>query len=57
MRLPMHSCDFEENTITFQVPEDVMKRMGFYPCELEVSIEELMNNAKQLKVKDETPRH
>lgn len=44
MKLAMHSSDFEENTITFLVPEVVMRDMGFYPCELEVGIEELMRN-------------
>lgn len=44
MKLAMHSCDFEENTITFLVPEAVMLDMGFFPCELEVGIEPLMKH-------------
>lgn len=44
MKLALASSDFEENTITFLVPEAVMLDMGFYPCELEVGVEELMKH-------------
>jgi hypothetical protein len=45
MKLDLSSCDFQEHTITFQVPEKIMKQMGFYPCKLEVDVEYLFDSA------------
>jgi hypothetical protein len=45
MKLDLSSCDFQEHTITFKVPEKIMKQMGFYSCKLEVDVEHLFDSA------------
>ena len=47
VKLAMVSADFEENTITVLVPDGVMERLAFAPCELEVDLGPLVELARQ----------
>jgi hypothetical protein len=59
MKLKMHSFDFEECTLTFSVPKEIMHSNGFgnVPCGVEVDLVAITGNAALGSVEAKPEQH